>query len=68
MPMSKKLVGDLGQALYQVACRADTHAPTLWNAVNALVDVLDNHGQDFRLFLKAAGADDEEQAEGRIGA
>ena len=64
--MSRKLIGDLGEVLYRLSCRADADYDTAMNAMNMQARVLDLHGQDFRLFLRAAGADDEEQAKGRM--
>ncbi len=66
MRMSKRLTGDLGEALYFQSCRSDIHLPSLHSTINRLARVLDENGEDFRLFLRAAGADDDEQARGRM--
>lgn len=68
--MSKRLITKLGAVLYRESCKLTPapalHRVTLVRVANAMVDVLDDEGLDFRLFLQAAGADDEEQARGRM--
>ncbi len=65
--MSKKRVQDLGVALYEVSCEHGTQFPTWARCVNAISRALDANGEDFRAFLQAAGADDDEQAKGKVG-
>lgn len=65
--MTKRLIADIGNALYEVSCRADAHMPTLESAINAIAEALDYDGQDYRLFLQAAGASDAEQDAGHMG-
>jgi hypothetical protein len=65
--MQKRLLMTLGEALEDVNGRAATHHPTWAACVNAIAEALDNAGKDFRRFLAAAGADEEEQAKGKVG-
>lgn len=65
--MSKKRVQDLGVALYEVSCLANCDYNTWGLCVNTIARKLDEQGADFRAFLQAAGADDDEQAKGKVG-